>query len=310
MTDFDAVLVQRGAGYLFPVNILKDIKRPKILLFTELVQRRPEQDGLFSSDVFDKYFVRTEDCKNRIVTRFGVSPEKISIFLSSISEKDILRYDRGIAKCGVMFSGTVSDRRSEYLARVQRRIDERCSGVKIIFCDKFGPEMLFEISKSEIVLNVHGSQHEDTETRVYEVLGIGSLLITEKLSPESPFKNAEHLIEVDSPEAMADAVVFYLQHTDRARHIAAQGHAEVVRLHTYTQRAALMRDCFLELTATGKSVGGAPFENWRMLLNDWGERLRYGTQGLRVRTSRWIRQFIAAARWSYTRARRIGSAPK
>ncbi|MBK6328501.1 MAG: hypothetical protein IPF56_21600 [Chloroflexi bacterium] len=79
--DFDLFLLQRGD--YFPLQIVKAVRRPKIFYFSELFSRRRDADHLFSSNLFDHYYVRTPECINQIVNKGWVAPDKISILLSA-----------------------------------------------------------------------------------------------------------------------------------------------------------------------------------------------------------------------------------
>ena len=68
------------------------------------------------------------------------------------------------------------------------------------------------INRSKIVLNIHSEEHLDLETRVFEVLGCGSLLISEKLDSINPF-NSQELIECKSIPEICDKINYYLKNT-------------------------------------------------------------------------------------------------
>lgn len=77
--------------------------------------------------------------------------------------------------------------------------------------------------------------------RVYEVLASGTLLLTNALAPGAfesvGLKDGEHLAVYRSPKELFEKVDHYLRHEEERRRIAAAGSAEVLRRHTYRQRA-------------------------------------------------------------------------
>ena len=153
--------------------------------------------------------------------------------------------------------------------------------------------MFDALQRSGIALNIHGTAHEDTETKVYEVLGARCLLITERLSSESPFQVGKHLIEVDSPEEMAKSIIHFFRHPEEGAMIADAGRAEVVRHHTYEHRAKLLRDVIVELGGRSGERGPS-FVAWQMLLCDSCERLNHNRQAVRYRFGQWAHRLLGA----------------
>ena len=54
--DFDLFFLQKGD--YFPLEIVKSIQRPKILYYTDLVQRFSSSDHLFKSKLFPKNWIK------------------------------------------------------------------------------------------------------------------------------------------------------------------------------------------------------------------------------------------------------------
>lgn len=98
-------------------------------------------------------------------------------------------------------------------------------------------DMSLIFSRSKIVLN--RSIAGDLNMRVFEALGSGSLLLTNRLNRESGleelFQDREHLVLYDEAEVL-DLIHFYLENEAERERIAATGHAEVLRKHTYDHR--------------------------------------------------------------------------
>jgi len=99
-------------------------------------------------------------------------------------------------------------------------------------------EMALLFSRGRIVFN--RSLDGDLNMRVFEALATGSLLLTDRLSPEAGleelFIDREHLVLYgeDDLEALA---AYYLEHEAERERIAEQGHREVLARHTYGHRA-------------------------------------------------------------------------
>ena len=228
--NFQAVLIQRGIGYNFPLSVLKGIRRPKVLLFTELVKRNPQQYYLFSSGVFDHLFVRSSGCREFVLNKGWFKPENVSIFLSSFSPK-IHRRLAGVEKdIDVLFIGSLTKRRKRILAEMGKSID---LSIKYAFAE----EMVNYVNRAKIVLNIHGEKFLDTETRVFEVLACNGFLITEKLSSESPFISGIHLVEGANLSEMMDRIRYYLNRPEERANISNCGFQFLQEQHSYKHRA-------------------------------------------------------------------------
>jgi len=237
--SFDAVLVQRGVGYNFPVSVLQNINRPKILLFTELVKRNTNQHYLLKEDLFDHIFVRSQNCYDFLIKQKWVAHKKLSVMLSaamniSLPEKSP---PKDIA---VLFVGAITERRKKILDQLNQQ-------TKITVRSVFGNDFYKTIQRSKIILNLHGSEFLDTETRVFEALACQGFVITEKLASESPFVSETHLVEIDHPESLPDIIQFYLNHSNIRNKITQQGFELVQNQHTYHHRAVVIKAKFNQI---------------------------------------------------------------
>ncbi|MBI2471666.1 MAG: glycosyltransferase [Planctomycetes bacterium] len=129
----------------------------------------------------------------------------------------------------ILFVGSITPRRKILLEKLQ-------SSFHVTIANAFGRELVQLFNRSKIVLNIHAEDHKDTETRVFEALGCGSFLLTERLSVENPF-SCEHLVEFETFDELCDKINFYLDHANEREEIAMRGYAEAVARHTYTHRA-------------------------------------------------------------------------
>jgi glycosyltransferase involved in cell wall biosynthesis len=135
----------------------------------------------------------------------------------------------------VLFIGSMTPRRAEVL--------QALSDKNILITKSFGPEMVRLINRAKIVLNIHAEDAVDTETRVYEVLGCGTFLLSEQLSMENPFDSGE-LVLFKSIAELKELLNYFLTHEDEREAIAEKGHEEALRSHTYKHRAMQIIDIF------------------------------------------------------------------
>ncbi|MFV1994914.1 MAG: glycosyltransferase [Verrucomicrobiales bacterium] len=231
--DFDAVLVQRGCGYVFPADVLRAVRRPKVLLFTELAARNSAQYSLIGSGCFDYIYVRTPACRDFMVSRGWIADDRCSVFLSACPDSyldESSAVAEGDKDIDVLWIGTIHPRRRAILDRIRGRVE-------LTEVHQFGEEMAGLVRRAKIVLNIHGEDWLDTETRVYEVLGCGGFLVSERLSQESPFQSGKHLVEAESVDGMIGHIEEYLGKPGERARIAAAGCGEVRLNHTYAARA-------------------------------------------------------------------------
>ena len=232
VSDFDVMLLQRGDA--FPLELISACQRPKIFWASELVSRCRDQDRLFQCGLFDHVFVRTPQCISQIVSKGWMSEDKLSVLLSGYDalthrkiecEKDI----------DIVFVGSMLPRRKMILEHLRKRFPVEVAGV-------FGGEMSKVFNRAKIVLNLHAEEYLDTETRIYEALGCGAFVLTEKLSGESPFISGQHLVETSDLADLEQKISYYLTHDQERMRIACQGHQYVVHSHSYQERARQIAD--------------------------------------------------------------------
>ncbi len=104
----------------------------------------------------------------------------------------------------------------------------------------FFEDMAVVFSLSKIVFNK--SVKDDVNMRVFEALGCGSLLLTNRIGPGQDllFKNGEHIVEYRSRKELIEKAEYYLKHEEEREKLAAQGREEVLRKHTYAHRMEYM----------------------------------------------------------------------
>ena len=227
ISDFDVLFLQRGDR--FPLHLLKICNRPKFFWATELVSRNRDQDILLKSNQFDHIFVHSNDCKKRVINNNWVDKENISVMLNGFDEELHKRIttDKDI---DILFVGSILDRREKILKKLSAHYN-----VKIY--KAYGKEMSELFNRSKIVLNIHAEEFLDTETRMYEALGCGAFIISEKLSSENPFIPNKHYIEVETFDDMKNKINYYLNNPVECEKIAQAGYLEAINNHTYQHRA-------------------------------------------------------------------------
>ena len=228
--NFDAVLLERGCRYLIPLEILKAIKRPKFFLLTELVARNPKDHCLLNSGMFEHIFFRSIPCMDRVSEEDWLEPHQMSLFLSAIDPKFHQPIEGTIKDIDILFIGTLLPRR-------QKIISELANQFSITICSAFGQEMVELINRAKIVLNIHGEEFLDTETRVYETLACKGFLLTESLSAENPFQDGIHLVEATDITDLKEKIAYYLNDDLSRETIATKGYQEAIDRHTFQERA-------------------------------------------------------------------------
>ena len=108
----------------------------------------------------------------------------------------------------------------------------------------FGMEMTKLFNRSKIELNIHAEGYLDTETRIFESLGCGAFVISEKLSNENPFIAGKHYIEINNVEHMKSEIKYYLNNSIKRKNIALSGYKEATQNHSYKKRAKQCIDTF------------------------------------------------------------------
>jgi hypothetical protein len=251
--EFDIVLLQRGD--YFPLEIASAILKPKVFLFTELIQRCSDADHLFESNLFDAYLVRGPKCKEVLSARGSPDPAKIDVFLSSFDQHTFYRREvRQDFDC--LFVGSMTPRRESIIRELSKDFS-------VNVFRAFGEEASNLFSRAKIILNIHAEDFLDTETRVYEVLGSGAFLLSERLSDENPLTPGKHYVQANTLEDLKSSICYYLNHEDVRRKIATEGHLEALSKHTYDARAVQLESLFKRLI--GHAVADGSRFNQRML---------------------------------------------
>ena len=238
--ESDVLFVQKGDG--LPLALLKAVARPRFYWACDILGLGAEDDlkeldpvydrtqyRLLASGLFEHVFLRTPNCIETVVSKGRAERKQCSILSSGFDPRYHHPITNALKDIPVLFLGTPSARRQEIIGRV-----DKIHPVQVL--KAFGLEMTELMNRAKIVLNIHAGPVLDTETRVYEALGCGAFLLTERLSPENPFSN-DDLVQFDSVEDLIDKIGYYLAHDQERQAIATHGHQTALAGHTYLHRA-------------------------------------------------------------------------
>jgi len=234
LADCDALLLQRGEG--FPIHVLSAFQRPKFFWASELVSRRRDQDRLIRSGLFEHVFFRTQKCIDTVVSKNWIQSERCSILLSGFDQSLFFPKPEIERDIDALFVGNLTERRRSILQDLKRM------GLCVVVTKAYGSAMNSLFQRAKVVLNIHAEHFADTETRVFEVLGSGALLLSERLSEENPFIPERHFLEASTTERMGELALEMITDPDAAQVIRDEGYHEALHRHTYDARAREIAD--------------------------------------------------------------------
>lgn len=136
-------------------------------------------------------------------------------------------------KYDVVFVGSKTPRRRKLLETLEHK------GINLYSPDIWNAEDMNRLfNESRIVINLHLSDLLNTETRVAEVLGSGSFLLSETLSDLDLVDDGKHFIGFTPGDTneLAEKIRYYLNHEREMENIARQGYQHIHENHTYATR--------------------------------------------------------------------------
>lgn len=225
--ECDTFLLQRGD--YFPISLIRAIQAPRFFLTTELVNRRPDQKRLLKSGLFDHIFLHTKNCIEELISRRWAKPGQCSLLLLAFDENLHRKIPGTVKDIDLLFVGWLSKRRKAFLRKISSRFNCLATAA-------YGEDLVRLTNRARIVLNIHAEDFLDTETRVFETLGSGSFLLSEKLSSENPFSERE-LVQFRDTEDLMKKIGYFLENDEEREAIAERGHAAALAGHTFTHRA-------------------------------------------------------------------------
>lgn len=124
-------------------------------------------------------------------------------------------------------------------------------------------------------ISLNGSLNGDLNLRVFEVLGSGGLLLTDRLSPDAGlellFEDGKEILLYSGFDDLAEKVRYYLEHEDEALEIRRRGQARLLREHHPELKARQLLELVfdgkeepafaMEPDARYRSLGALPREN-------------------------------------------------
>ncbi len=113
-----------------------------------------------------------------------------------------------------------------------------------LFSGKFKEEMVQVLNQGKIVFNK--SFNGDLNMRVFEALGCGAFLLTDRIQNGllDLFEDRKHLVVYDNQKDLEEKAAYYLQHDSEREEIAKNGQKEVLEKHTYFHRAKTILGSF------------------------------------------------------------------
>jgi hypothetical protein len=235
----DVVLVCRGDG--ISPQLLRSTPCITALWYAEQIGTMSSYDGNalarrdeLKANVHAFDYVFTHDQANIEVHR-SLGAKRVSWAPCALVNPDVNKKISAKKKHDVVFVGTMTPYRQGILAQLKER------GIVVHTPSLWNPEELNKLfNKSRIVLNIHLSHLPNTETRVAEVLGAGSFLISEELSSPDLLKDGEHFVSWKSNDIniLVEKIEFYLAHEAEREIIAERGHRYACE-HLTVQRGAI-----------------------------------------------------------------------
>lgn len=92
--------------------------------------------------------------------------------------------------------------------------------------------------ESKLVINHAADNIKSLNLRIFEGIGCGSLLLTDKVPKlDTLLGDGKHLVLFDSDKDLLEKIEYYLTHADEAQIIASAGYQHLLNHHTYEHRA-------------------------------------------------------------------------
>jgi len=192
-----------------------------------------------NAHAFDAVFLHDQGMLP-VAARLGAAP--VAWAATACVDPLVHRPLAGLPRREVVFVGARTPRRERLLTALAPRSPPAVVEV----WDPVAQNEVF--ARSRIVLNLHLSDLDNTETRVAEVLGAGSCLVTETLSSPDLVTDGEHvaMVPTGDVDAIVNRVEDLLHHEEARARLARNGHRHVMAHHTLDGRLTeLLR------TATG-----------------------------------------------------------
>ncbi len=196
----DIVLIQRAET--MPASITRVFSVPVVFWSTEPLVRRRDVDKLLSVKASLAWvYLHTYTCMDVVEKNFPHLLGKCSVMHNA----GAIENDPGNAtrERFAIFNRNVSPRRQQWLDQVGDIVDVR-SG-------RYGDPYFEDLRNTQVSVNIHFAKEsiDDFETGIFEALASGCVVVTETLNPQTvaDMGMEDAVIQVDSPEAMRDALI-------------------------------------------------------------------------------------------------------
>lgn len=232
----DIVLVCKGE-FIQP-ELIKSLPYPSALWYCEQIgnERETDHEALlrkkelaYNASAFDYVFSHDKD-NIQIYRDIGC---KNVYWLPSAAVNTKVHKKLGIPKkYDITFVGSKTCRRKNILTALEKHF-------KIFTPNIWDSNEINKVfNESKIVLNIHLSDLLNIETRLGEVLGSGSFLLTEEISSQDLFVDGEHLVQwhKGNIDDLIKKIQYYLFHEDERERIATNGHRFASKHHTFGKR--------------------------------------------------------------------------
>ncbi|MDI6703329.1 MAG: glycosyltransferase [bacterium] len=234
--DYDILLALRGES--LPPQILKKVKKPKILWHAEIIhQNEEEKDEIsllrlnrlkYNIDYFD--LILHHDYTALDTIRKITSKKVIWVHLMAVNPKVFKKLNIN-KEYDIGFIGIPSKRRLEICRAIKKVTNLNCLFVTCY--DPFKTNRL--INQCKIFLNIHFTNILNTEARIHECLGAGTFMLTEELSMPDLYKDGEHLVNWKRNDFhdLIYKISYYLKNESEREEIATKGHKYAYENYRY-----------------------------------------------------------------------------
>lgn len=201
------------------------------------------------NNVFDGMFVAMKDYVPRLNNEGYTNVKWLPLFATKICP---LEFEK---KYNAVFVGTLNEKLNPDRVKFFRELEK----ITDIYCTTGKWWEIFP--KSHIVMNqtVKG----DLNFRVFEAMGSGSLLLTEKSSNGlfDLFKDKVHMITYNKGDIYdaKEKIDYYLSHLKEANEIARAGREEILKNHMPQNRVEVIRKELINLDSKNRNIDNMNF---------------------------------------------------
>ncbi len=125
----------------------------------------------------------------------------------------------------VLFVGGASDHRERWIEHL------RAAGIPVTWEAVWGEEFIHAMNRAKVVLNLHFTEHPNTELRIVEALACRCFVVSEPVTAPPLFEDGVHFVALDWDTA-AQTIRHYLARPAERERIAAAGQAYVAERFT------------------------------------------------------------------------------